>query len=184
MNFEEHRGKVVFAAGMLAALSLGWRGLPVALFEHRPQPVAFSHKVHADKAAMKCEDCHALREDGSFTGIPPLDKCSGCHTQPIGDTRAEKQMIERYVTPNREIPWQVYARQPEHVHFSHAGHLKLARLDCKQCHGKQGDIDQPPAATIDRISGYSQSSHWLNMDACSDCHSQRGADGSCLACHK
>ncbi len=169
---------------MLAALGAGWRGLPVALYERVPQPVQFSHKVHADKAGMKREDCHALREDGSFTGIPALDKCAGCHAYAIGSSPQEKALIDRYVTPNREIPWQVYARQPENVYFSHAYHVRLARLDCRQCHGAQGQSDSLRPAEVNRISGYSETAHRLDMDACSNCHRQSRAANSCLACHK
>ena len=176
---QKHRGKILFLAGVLAALGLGWRGLPVALNRRVPQPVQFSHKVHADKAGTKCEDCHSLRDDGTFTGIPALDKCAGCHAQAMGATQQEKAFIDGYVTPGREIPWQ-----PENVYFSHANHVKLAHLDCRQCHGAQGESDKLRPAEIDRISGYSRSAHFLSMDACEDCHRQRGAANSCLACHK
>lgn len=182
--FREHRGKIAFAAGVLAALAAGWRGFPVALDQGLPQPVNFSHKVHTDKAGAKCEDCHALREDGTFAGVPSLDKCSGCHAAAMGATAQEKQFIDGYVTPNREIPWQVYTRQPQNVYFSHAFHLKLAHMDCRQCHGAQGQSDSLPPVHLDRISGYSRSPHFQDMDACEDCHRQRGAANSCLACHK
>ena len=62
--------------------------------QNRPQPVDFSHKVHADKAGTKCEDCHAFRDDGTFAGIPTLDKCAGCHAAAMGTTAAEKNFID------------------------------------------------------------------------------------------
>jgi hypothetical protein len=102
----------------------------------------------------------------------------------MGTSAQEKRFIDSYVTPNREIPWQVYARQPENVNFSHAAHIKLAHLACAECHGTQGDSNTLGPARIDRISGYSGSAHFQNMDACEDCHHRRGADNSCLACHK
>ena len=182
--WREHRGQVVFLAGALTALGLGWGGLPAVLYRRAPQPVQFSHKIHADKAGTKCEDCHSLRADGTFTGAPTVDKCAGCHSQPMGTSAEEKRFIDGYVAPNREIPWQVYAQQPENVYFSHAFHVKLARLDCRQCHGAQGESDALPPAQIDRISGYSRSPHWLSMDACEDCHRRHRAANSCLACHK
>jgi len=182
--FEEHRGKILFLAGMLAALTAGWRVFPVARYQTVAQPVDFSHKIHADKAGAKCEDCHTIRDDGTFAGVPTLDKCSSCHAQPMGTSAREKQFIDRYVTPNREIPWQVYVRQPQNVYFSHAFHVKLAHLDCHQCHGAQGESDTLPPARIERISSYSGSPHFQDMDACENCHRQRGAANSCLACHK
>ena len=184
MKLEAHRGEILFLAGVLAALGLGWSGSRVARFERVSQPVAFSHKVHTDTAGMKCEDCHALRDDGTFTGIPSLEKCSGCHTQPMGATPQERAFIDRYVKPNREVPWQVYARQPENVYFSHAYHIKEVHLECRQCHGGQGQSDTSGPAEVNRISGYSGSPHFLDMDACMDCHRQQGAADSCLACHK
>jgi hypothetical protein len=78
----------------------------------------------------------------------------------------------------------VYARQPENVYFSHAAHIKLAHLNCRQCHGAQGESDTLGPARVDRISDYSGSPHFQNMNACEDCHRQRGAANSCLACHK
>ena len=168
----------------MLALAVGWGAFPIARYERVAQPVAFSHKVHAEKAGAKCEDCHTLGDDGAFAGVPALEKCSGCHTQPMGTSAEEKRFIQAYVTPNREVPWQVYARQPQNVYFSHAFHIKLAHLDCRQCHGAQGQSDTLPPARFERVSGYSGSAQFQNMDACEDCHRQRGAANSCLACHK
>lgn len=181
---QHHRGKLIFLTGLLAVLAIGWRGFPPLMFRSMAQPVAFSHKIHADKAGAKCDDCHALREDGTFAGAPALDKCSGCHAQPMGTSTEEKRFIDRYVTPSREIPWQVYARQPQNVSFSHAAHIKLAHIDCRQCHGAQGDSDTLGPVRVERISGYSGSRQFQNMDACEDCHAQRRASNSCLTCHK
>src|SRR5579859_1923135 len=113
----KHRGTILFWAGLLAALGAGWRGFPVAIEREAPQPVDFSHKIHAEKAGKRCEDCHALRADGSFTGAPALEKCSGCHAQAMGDSARENRFIDSYVARNREIPWQTYARQPQNVYF-------------------------------------------------------------------
>lgn len=182
--FHEHRGQIVFLTGLVAALAVGWGGFPVARYRQVAQPVDFSHKIHADKAGTKCDDCHALQDDGTFAGVPSLDKCESCHAQPMGTSAKEKHFIDTYVTPGRAIPWQTYTRQPENVYFSHAFHIKLAHLDCRQCHGAIGDSDSLAPARVERISGYSCSPHFENMDACEDCHRQRGAANSCLACHK
>src|ERR1039457_6272652 len=92
------RAMIPFVAGAVVALGAGWAGFPHAIYRSRPQPVDFSHKVHADKAGAKCEDCHSFREDGTFAGIPTIDKCAGCHAAPMGATVAEKNFIDRYVT--------------------------------------------------------------------------------------
>ena len=142
-------------AGVLAGLGAGWAGFPRAIYTTRPQPVDFSHKVHADKAGTKCEDCHGFREDGSFAGIPTLEKCAGCHAAPMGTTAAEKHFIDNYVTPGREPRWLSYAGQPENVYFSHAAHMKRAQLKCVQCHGNEGWADHLRPLEQDRVSGYS-----------------------------
>lgn len=179
------RGTIVFLAGVLVALGAGWVGFPYAIYKSRPQPVDFSHKVHADKAGAKCEDCHTFREDGTFAGIPALDKCSGCHAAAMGATAEEKSFIDRYVTPNREPEWASYARQPENVFFSHIAHVKRGGLKCEQCHGSQGSTDSLKPYQEDRISGYSRDI-WqgMKMSDCVDCHRKNGQSNSCLDCHK
>lgn len=184
-----------FAAGMAVMLAAGWVGFPHAIYKSRPQPVDFSHKVHADKAGQKCEDCHAFRPDGTFTGIPALDKCAGCHAAAMGTTVAEKNFVEQYVTPGREPGWAVYARQPENVFFNHIAHVKRARIECETCHGDHGSSDHLRAYEEDRIGGYSRNI-WqvgervkttraaMTMSACVDCHRQQGLEHSCLDCHK
>ena len=183
-------GYLFFLGGTLAALGAGWAGFPHVIYKSRPQPVAFSHQVHAEKAGAKCEDCHSFRGDGTFTGIPTLDKCSGCHAAAMGTTQAEKSFIDGYVTPNREPQWAVYARQPENVYFSHITHVKLGGLKCEACHGDEGATDKLRPYQQDRISGYSRdiwgtkAAKGMKMDDCVDCHRQHGLEHSCLDCHK
>ena len=184
------RGKILFLAGAVTALGAGWAGFPHLIYKSRLQPVDFSHKVHAETAGMKCEDCHAFRDDGTYAGIPTLDKCAGCHTAAMGTTAAEKDFIERYVTPQREPEWASYARQPENVYFSHVTHVKLGQVKCESCHGALGSTDKLPRYQEDRISGYSRDI-WgaagrpgMTMDDCVACHRKRGLEHSCLDCHK
>ena len=180
-----HRGTFFFTAGALLALGAGWAGFPRILYNSRPQPVEFSHKVHTEQGGMKCEDCHEIRPDGTFAGIPRLDKCAGCHAAAMGTTAAEKRFIDGYVTPQREVEWAVYARQPENVYFSHAVHVKLAGLECSTCHGSHGRTDALRPYQEDRISGYSRDV-WnrMRMDDCVACHRHHGIENSCLDCHK
>jgi hypothetical protein len=191
------RGFIPFAAGVAVALAAGWIAFPYAIYGSRPQPVNFSHKVHADKAGAKCEDCHGFREDGSYAGVPKLEKCTGCHAAPMGTSAAEKQFFDNYVTPNREPVWHSYAGQPQNVFFSHASHVKLAGLKCGQCHGPVGASDSLGAFQQDRISGYSRdvlpvaewkhnrgAGHSMSMDDCVACHRTRGLKHSCLECHQ
>jgi hypothetical protein len=183
-------GKLLFLAGAVAALAAGWAGFPRAIYARRPQPVEFSHKIHTEKAGTQCEDCHAFRADGSYSGIPRLEKCTGCHTAPMGASAEEKAFIETYVTPNREPEWASYARQPENVYFPHVAHVKIAKLACSRCHGAHGTTDKLRPYEHDHISGYSRDI-WgggdrpaMTMDGCVACHRQQKLEHSCMECHK
>ena len=91
----------------------------------KQQPVEFRHKTHAEKSGVAdCNECHALREDGAFAGIPAMEKCAGCHSERIGESKAEATLVDNYIKPGHETPWLVYARQPANVWFSHAIHVK------------------------------------------------------------
>jgi ribosomal protein L34E len=179
------RRSIPFLAGLAMALGAGWVAFPRAIYKSAPQPVDFSHKIHADKAGAKCEDCHSFRDDGSFAGIPTLDKCAACHAAPMGSTTAEKNFIDGYVTPNREPQWEDYARQPQNVSFSHAAHVKRAKLACEACHGNIGSSNNLRPYQVDRISHYSRDV-WqgMKMADCVDCHRRKGLEHSCLDCHQ
>jgi hypothetical protein len=191
------RGSVVFGAGLPLSLAFGWLAFPRILYRSEAQPLRFSHKTHTgDKGGMKCEDCHSVRADGSFTGIPALEKCAGCHTAPLGSTAEEKTLVSAYVEQNREIPWRVYSRQPDNAAFSHAQHVKLAKLACEECHRDHGSTDSLRPYVENRISGYSRDI-WgasiarassrrpgMNMRDCEHCHADKNVRTGCLDCHK
>jgi hypothetical protein len=192
-------GLISFAAGFAAMLAVGWAGFPRLLYKSAAQPFDFNHVTHSPaKAGMNCADCHELRADGSYAGIPALDKCSGCHSAPMTRKASEKTLIDAYVTPNREIPWRVYSRQPDNVYFSHAAHIKLAKIPCATCHGRHEDTTTLRRYEENRISGYSKdiwgptltrisfgkSVGGMRMDNCVSCHKQHHVTDSCLTCHK
>jgi hypothetical protein len=189
----------VFAIGLAVALTGGWFAFPRVLYSRSEQPVQFSHKIHtSDKVGLSCQDCHALSADGKFGGIPRLETCSPCHTEPQGKSADEKRFITEYVSKNREVQWLVYARQPENVYFSHAPHIRLAGLKCDRCHGPHGTTDRLRPFEQNRISTYARDvegyslvklspPQWqqgMKMDDCSSCHHARGVQESCLTCHK
>jgi hypothetical protein len=191
-------GKACFLAGVVASLGFGWFAFPRVLYQRSEQPLQFSHKVHATTAAMKCEDCHSVLADGRFSAIPPLAKCAECHSAAIGTTKEEKLLVERYVTPGREIPWHIYAGQPDNVFFPHANHLKLGKVDCGRCHGDHGKTDTLRAYEYDPITGYSRdigepkflragayrTRSAMKMDDCAQCHHEKKVETACLDCHK
>ncbi len=178
----KHAGAILFITGFATALAAGWAGLPKVLFRTEAQPINFSHKVHAgEKVGMACNDCHAITDAGHFAGIPKTEKCEGCHAEPVTQSLDEKRLVENYVKPEREVPWMVYARQPQNVRFSHAIHQNLAKLDCERCHGNHGKSDKLPVIRVNRISGYT---HTMKMSECEDCHAEKKVGTTCQSCHK
>lgn len=184
--------------GFAAALLVGWVVYPAVIYDRTPQPLQFSHAVHTGEAVgQACSDCHGFDAEGRFTGIPPLETCAACHSEAIGSTADEKRLVEDYVTPGREIPWLVYARQPDLAYFDHARHVKLAGLPCERCHGPHGASERLRPYERERLSGYGKDiwgsrisgiarAEWdgLKMGDCSDCHRRNGVVESCLDCHK
>ena len=185
------RGLIIFVAGAALSSAAGWSLLPRLLYRQTSQPVAFSHKIHSEKGGMQCADCHSLRADGSFAGIPNLAKCAECHVAPMGQSAAEAAFVRDYVTPSREVQWLVYARQPDNAWFPHAPHLKRAKFDCNRCHAGQGSSDILPVFEVNRISGYSRDvmgrpgrATGMRMDDCIECHRKSGLKHACLDCHR
>lgn len=194
------RGLLYFITGLIPMLALGWIAFPHALYREASQPLQFNHKLHTgDKVGAKCADCHALSADGRFSGVPGVSACAGCHPEPVTQSADEKKLVEEYVKPNREIPWLIYARQPENVHFPHAVHIVRARLACEQCHGAHGRTEHLRVYQENRISGYSRDI-WgysiaripvdrpeqpsMKMDDCTGCHREKKVEAACLGCHK
>ena len=100
--------------------------------------------------------------------------------------------------PGKEIPWLVYARQPEHVFFPHAVHVKRAAIACERCHGPHGATDALRPFEANRVTGESRdvwgpslsrlrnpTGQGMKMSDCEGCHAENGrARTACLTCHK
>jgi hypothetical protein len=178
------RVALFFLVGFAGMLGAGWIGMPRILYRSERQPLDFNHRIHKEKAAQKCSDCHAIGADGMFAGTPALANCAGCHVEPMGTTANEKLLVVSYVKPGREIGWRSYSRQPMNVRFPHAVHVNLGKVACQKCHGAHGDSTTLDAYHENRISGYSRGAVTMSMSACEDCHRQKGVEAGCLACHK
>jgi hypothetical protein len=203
---------IFFLAGLIPALTLGWVIYPMVLYSKQPQPMNFNHTLHlnpekvdgieGDAEIDKCLYCHEFREDGTFAGIPRLQKCTECHDDPespLGETREERQFLMKYVANEKEIPWLSYYRQPDCVYFSHIAHVEMGELDCQVCHGDHGKTEKLPVYRANRLTGYSiniwgkrisgyKTNTWdrMKMDDCAECHTNIGHEknNACFVCHK
>ncbi len=191
--------------GLVSSLIVGWVVFPKLLYSQKKQPFDFNHQLHNELVDDGCQSCHFFREDGSYSGTPKLEQCSGCHEDVQGETEDEALFVNEYVANNREVPWLIYSRQPDCVFFSHAAHVKAGKMDCKTCHGDIGTSTTLKVYEENRITGYSRDiwgkniagfkKHtWdrMKMDDCSQCHVKLGVNqtsvqtkkGACFVCHK
>lgn len=187
-----------FAIGFVAHLIPGWVLFPQLLYGEKQQPIDFSHKIHQEVVDEGCESCHFFREDGSFSGIPKLENCVECHEELQGEHLEEAKLVKEYVEPGKEIPWLVYARQPQCVFFSHAAHVKMGEMECATCHGPIGESDHVRPYQYNRLTKYSRDiwgwniagykkNTWdrMKMDDCAECHEEKkGYKEACFVCHK
>lgn len=172
-------GVISFLAGLVLALGLGWGVFPSLLYSKKTQPLNFPHSSHTD---LLCEDCHYTREDGTYSGIPGIDNCIQCHEAPMTESEDERVLVEDYIEQGREIPWLVYAWQPDNVYFSHAAHTESQGLECVRCHRDVMKDETLPVYKENRLTGYSKST--MKMVECEKCHAERGASNACQVCHK
>ena len=191
--------------GLVGGLAVGWIAFPRLLYSQETQPLAFNHPLHVEAVGDECEACHFFRDDGSFSGIPDLENCAGCHEEALGETEEERKLIEEYIEPGREIPWLVYAEQPDCVHFPHAPHIFSATKECVTCHGHVAEREVPLVYERNRLTGLSRDvwgrnlagikrNSWdrMKMSDCAACHaaenvrrsSVQTGRGACFVCHK
>jgi hypothetical protein len=194
-----------FIFGLVASLVLGWVIFPQLLYSKKEQPIDFNHALHNELVEDGCESCHFFREDGTYSGAPKLAQCIQCHEEVQGESEDEEKFVTQYVAKGREVPWLIYARQPDCVFFSHIAHVKMGQMDCVTCHGHIGESESLKVYEENRITGYSRDiwgkniagikwHSWdrMKMDDCSECHQRNNVNqasvqtnkGGCFVCHK
>lgn len=192
------RRGVPLLVGLAAGAAGGWLLFPRVLYVREHQPLQYSHAVHTgEEVGLTCDTCHGFDAEGRFTGTPSIGICADCHESMVGESDDERRLVEEFLATRTEVPWQVYARQPDNVRFPHAAHVKLAGLPCEGCHGDHGSSGSLRPLERNRVSGYSRDiwgtslSGWfrgrrpgMKMNDCSACHARSGVDESCLDCHR
>lgn len=108
------------------------------------QPIKFSHKVHAGDNQIDCKYCHHTAEFGKSAGIPAMELCMNCHVLVREGTNSGKFEIAKVIDANetkKPVEWVRLHNLPDHVFFSHAQHVGVGKVDCKQCHGAVEEMD-------------------------------------------
>jgi hypothetical protein len=120
------------------------------------QPVQFDHRHHVNDDGIGCAYCHEGALRGPYAGIPPTERCMGCHAQIWPDSPLLRPVRESAFT-GRPIAWNRVHRLPDFVFFNHAAHVNRG-VGCVTCHGRVDLMPQVyPVAP-------------LTMGWCLDCH--------------
>ncbi len=133
------------------------------------QPIDFSHTRHVVRAGIGCQFCHAYARRGPVAGIPPVERCAGCHRSILSE-RPEIERVLDYWEREEPIPWIRVHDLPDYVRFSHKAHIR-AGVDCATCHG-----DVASMAIARQVES-------LSMGWCVDCHAEQEASRDCVICH-
>ena len=133
------------------------------------QPLAFSHKTHV-AAGLTCSGCHPIRDPGFQAGLPKESVCMGCHATVKPDSPHVRKLSE-FARARTPAPWSRIYRVPDYVWFSHASHVKDAKLGCETCHG--------PVAEREVLFKEKPT----NMFSCMSCHNRHKASNACDFCH-
>ncbi|MCB4823484.1 cytochrome c3 family protein [Roseicella aerolata] len=152
---------LALAAWALARSDRAW-GVGVAA----PQPIPFSHAIHAGSLGLDCRYCHATVERAASAGMPTAETCLGCHRQ-VWSVSAQFAPLESALALGSAVPWSSVHRLPEHVRFHHGAHV-AAGVQCSTCHG--------PVEAMPRTV----KAETLSMGWCLDCHRAPEAAGIAL----
>ncbi len=128
------------------------------------QPIWFSHKVHAGQNEIDCKYCHFTVDESLHAGIPPVNVCMNCHRLvKQGKQTGTKEIEKIYLAleQNKPIEWIKVHNLPDHVYFNHAQHVKVGKVDCRDCHGEVEKMDE-----IIQVED-------LSMGWCIECHRSR-----------
>jgi hypothetical protein len=156
-------------------------GAAVGMFSEHPwlprrdvvQPIAFSHRIHAGVRQIPCQYCHEYARRSQTAGVPPMQRCLGCHMK-VGGERVGLVAVTQPWTdrtqPQGEVNWQRVYTLPDFVRFAHRPHI-LGSIACQRCHG--------PVETMDRVVPV----YNINMGFCISCHTERHVTKDCSICH-
>ena len=134
------------------------------------QPIAFSHRLHADVKGISCYVCHSGAMQSPRAGVPPLETCMLCHERII-ITYPEIRKLRDHFARREPVEWIKVYDVPEFVYFNHEVHIRR-QVDCGVCHGDVKAMDRLVAA------------HDLNMGLCVQCHRDNKVSHDCYVCHR
>src|SRR5579883_1590473 len=121
-----------------------------------PQPVPFSHQLHAGDLGIDCRYCHTTVQTSAFAGMPDTKTCMNCHTI-VKNTSPLLAPVRESFQTGKAIQWTRVNILPDYVYFDHSIHVNKG-IGCSSCHGQ---VDKEPFMA----KGAS-----LQMGFCVNCH--------------
>jgi len=139
------------------------------------QPIDFPHNRHAKDMQIDCMYCHTYARRSAVAGIPPLQKCIGCHQsiESVRETPRIKVLFDYWegsadgkIAAKTPMPWKKVHDLPDFVRFNHERHIKRfieqqnrpTQEVCGYCHG---DVKEMTVARRSKA---------LSMGWCANCH--------------
>ncbi|MEM9188545.1 MAG: cytochrome c3 family protein [Myxococcota bacterium] len=121
-----------------------------------PQPIPYSHQLHAGQLGIDCRYCHSSVEVSHEAVIPPTQTCMGCHAIVHPDSPSLEALRESWATGD-PVEWVRVHKVPDHAYFNHSVHVNSG-VGCVSCHGR---VDQMEVVGIQEP---------LGMGWCLECH--------------
>jgi cytochrome c551/c552 len=185
-------GVLVVTLSVIVSLFLVLYEIGVYADYQPSQPIHFPHDIHAGKNGIDCKYCHNSVEKSKSAGIPTVNVCMNCHKQIQGNDDHQIEEIShiyaaagfipdgggQYTGEQDNIVWNKVHVLPDHVFFSHAQHVAVGGVDCKQCHGdmtKQHELPRVvPVEELNEIDGNIKLTRpTLTMGWCIECHGEK-----------
>lgn len=177
-----------------------------------PQPIAFSHRLHAGEMQISCLYCHSAAESSRHAGIPAASTCMNCHqfvTAPLGMLRAEdEQAAKEKRKPRRIVSAELQklydalalnenqkrdpAKTPQPIQWSRVHRLPDYVYFDHRAHTGAGVACQTCHGAVETMDVVRQVPD-LTMGWCVNCHREANARGvatrpvkpsvDCATCH-
>jgi hypothetical protein len=176
------------------------------------QPIAFSHRLHADELQIDCQHCHDAAGESRHAGVPSGDACMRCHKfvtasfsamqEESRRADAEKRPARRIVSPELRKLYDAMgldenlapdpARQPAAIPWVRVHNLPDFVYFDHRAHVAAGVTCQSCHGPVESMQTVEQFST-LSMGWCVKCHRDAAAHGvqgkpvrpslDCAACH-
>lgn len=160
---------VILGAGLFVVKTVAHEAIAIGRSQNfePSQPIKFSHMIHATDNKTDCLYCHSMAEYSPTGGIPSANVCMNCHIIVREGTNSGRWEINKLVSAyenNIPIRWVKVHNLQDHVFFSHAQHVTVGKVECRECHGDVEFMTQ-----VKQVQD-------LSMGWCLDCHRTREVD--------